>query len=111
VVHQEKYHPPGEEEEHVNGERVRRAGRPAGIDYSGYDEEDQRAGNQVPRVQPGPDRVDHVGSEEPEERIGVREGHGCSVSDVRIVKKPKGWMPRRKERYNPKKALPGWRPR
>jgi hypothetical protein len=65
VIDEEKDDPSGQEEEDVLRERVRRVDVPERVDHRGDHEQEERRRDGVSGVEPGPLRVYHVQDEEP----------------------------------------------
>jgi len=75
VFDQEQHDPGGEQEEHELCERVRRRDVPGGVHDRGRDEEEERSPDGVATVEVGPHREDHVGHEQADKDLGVRNVH------------------------------------
>jgi hypothetical protein len=75
VVDEQQHDAAGQQEEDVLREQVRGRHLARGIDPRGDDEQRQRGGDRVARVQSGPGGVDEVGEEHGEERDRVGEPH------------------------------------
>jgi len=81
VFDEEEHHAASQEEEDVLGERVGRDGVPESVDDRSGDEQHEGRSNRVARVETGPDRVAHVGDEQGQEHLDVRERHAMPLED------------------------------